>query len=372
MYDFFIAYATPDRQQAQNLRWFLQDDACKVFLDVQDLGSGAPWGPALREALEASRAIVVLVSTHADDAFYQQEEIVRAIQLARDMPQAHTVIPVILEKLPRGAVSMPYGMGSLQAQDATRPGGLKRVAAELVAWLKEHQFNAKQPKVANAAIEASDRMMKLGPNPDPEKVIDVFRQSQTGDLLDSEKIIADKELDGWSFLAIKDDIRNARTDIVVSSDDNHFRAEGGVSQCILEKVGQDVRRQLDYFKAQGFRQGQVVITTGGDWNRRAVIHAVVYDIEDYRFPTAELVRTLTRRILESAVALGARSIALPILGSGHARGHVKSSDLVHAIASETLAFMNGRNCVLKRVALYMLNRDDAIGLPGEIKEPGDR
>ena len=86
-------------------------------------------------------------------------------------------------------------------------------------------------------------------------------------------------------------------------------------------VGQDVRRQLDYFKAKGFRQGQVVITTGGDWNRRAVIHAVVYDIEDYRFPTAELVRTLTRRILESAVALGARSIALPILGSGHARGH---------------------------------------------------
>jgi len=370
MYDFFIAYATPDRRQAQELCWLLEDDSCKVFLDEQDLRLGTLWQPTLREALEASRAIVVLVSTHADDAFYQQEEIARAIQLTRDKARAHTVIPVILEKLPQGAVSMPYGMSSLQARDATRSGGLKRVAAELVAWLKEHQLNAKQPKVADAAIEASDRMMKLGPN--PEKVIDVFRQSQPGDLLDSEKILADKELNGWSFLAIQDDIRNARTDIVVSSDDNHFRAEGGVSQCILQKVGQDVRRQLDYFKAQGFRQGQVVITTGGDWNRRAVIHAVVYDIEDYRFPTAELVRTLTRRILESAVALGARSIALPILGSGHARGPVKSSDLVHAIASETLAFMNGRNCVLKRVALYMLNRNDASGLPEEIKEPGDR
>ena len=40
-YDFFIAYATPDRRQAQDLCWFLQDDACEVFLDVQDLSPGA-------------------------------------------------------------------------------------------------------------------------------------------------------------------------------------------------------------------------------------------------------------------------------------------------------------------------------------------
>jgi predicted Rossmann-fold nucleotide-binding protein len=133
-YDFFIAYATPDRRQAQELCWFLQE-GCEVFLDVQNLGPGALWGPALREALEASRSIVVVVSTHADDAFYQQEEIVRAIQLARDKTRVHTVIPVILEQVPQGAVNMPYGLSGLQARDATRPGGLERVAAELVAWL---------------------------------------------------------------------------------------------------------------------------------------------------------------------------------------------------------------------------------------------
>ena len=36
-YDFFIAYATPDRRLAQSLCWSLQDDACEVFLDEQDL-----------------------------------------------------------------------------------------------------------------------------------------------------------------------------------------------------------------------------------------------------------------------------------------------------------------------------------------------
>jgi hypothetical protein len=142
-YDFFIAYATPDRRQAEDLCWFLQDHLCKVFLDVNDLSPGTVWRLALREALEASRAIVVLVSTHTDDAFYQQEEIVRAIQLTRDKPRAHTVIPVSLKKLPQGTVDMPYGMSGLQAQDATRPGGLKRVAAELAAWLNDYHLDAK-------------------------------------------------------------------------------------------------------------------------------------------------------------------------------------------------------------------------------------
>ena len=142
-YDFFIAYATPDRRQAERLYWYLQDDSCEVFLDQEAVRLGALWQPTVREALEASRAIVVLVSTHADDAFYQQEEILRAIERTCDKARAHTVIPVILEQLPQGALSMPYGLNGLQAQDATRSGGLKRVAAELVAWLKEHQLNAK-------------------------------------------------------------------------------------------------------------------------------------------------------------------------------------------------------------------------------------
>jgi len=139
-YDFFIAYASPDRRQAENLSWFLQDESCAVFLDVECLAPGASWPHALREALEASRVIVVLVSAHTDHAFYQQEEIVRAIQFARDKPGAYTVIPVMLGKLPKGAMDMPYGMSSLQALDATRSGGLKRVADELAAWLKAHKL----------------------------------------------------------------------------------------------------------------------------------------------------------------------------------------------------------------------------------------
>ncbi len=136
-FDFFIAYAGPDRRQAQQLSWALQDESCDVFLDTQGLVPGVPWPSRLREALQASRATVVLVSSHTAAAFYQQEEIIRSISLARQHPQAHTVIPVMLEQLPDGPTHMPYGTGILQALDATRAGGLKRVAVELATWLAD-------------------------------------------------------------------------------------------------------------------------------------------------------------------------------------------------------------------------------------------
>ena len=135
-FDFFIAYAGPDQSQAKKLAWDLQDQHCQVFLDALGLAPGTPWPGALQEALEASRATLVLISSHSDAAFYQREEIARAIQLARDDPLAHRVIPVIIEKPSSSLHEMPYGSGILQPIDGTRAGGLERVAhtlAELLA-----------------------------------------------------------------------------------------------------------------------------------------------------------------------------------------------------------------------------------------------
>lgn len=89
--------------------------------------------------------------------------------------------------------------------------------------------------------------------------------------------MAEKQIGPASFVVINDDIRKANNEVIVSSDDNHFTARGGVSKAILAKVGPDVRRQLDYYGNRQFRQGQIAVTTGGDWNRRAVIHAAVID-----------------------------------------------------------------------------------------------
>lgn len=193
------------------------------------------------------------------------------------------------------------------------------------------------------------------------------------ELAPAEKIIVDRQIGRASFVVINDDICQAATDVIVSSDDNHFTARGGVSRAILQRLGPEVRRQLDYFDTKQFRQGHLAVTTGGQWERRAAIHAAVIDLEEDRYPTIECIKMLTRRALEVAVAMGARSVAVPVLGGGRATKHLSSSQMVNIVASEILAFLNAQHPHhdgLSRVALYVLKREDIDGLPEELRPPG--
>jgi O-acetyl-ADP-ribose deacetylase (regulator of RNase III) len=223
-------------------------------------------------------------------------------------------------------------------------------------------------------------MEKVGPKLERLNELEAVERAKSGrsqiwNLTPAENIISETQIGGGSFVVINDDIQKANTEIIVSSDDNHFTARGGVSKVILGKVGPDVRRQLDYYASQQFRQGQIVVTTGGDWNRRAIIHAAVIDLDENRYPTVESIRIVTRRILDCAVALGARSIALPVLGGGYATRNLKSSDCVNTIVCEVAAFMSAHDYFaegLKRVALYVFDRADASGLPKDLTEGASR
>jgi O-acetyl-ADP-ribose deacetylase (regulator of RNase III) len=194
-------------------------------------------------------------------------------------------------------------------------------------------------------------------------------------LTSDDKIIVDKQIGQVRFLVINDDIRNATTDVIVSSDDNYFTARDGVSKAVLDKLGPGVRRELDHYQKAGFRQGQVAITTGGEWGRRAVIHGAVIDLDEDLYPSPEAIRTVTRRSLECAVALGAKSIAFPVLGGGYATTRMGSTDCVHAIVTEILAFMSAEDRDRDRISgikLYIFNPEDNAGLPDSVREAGRR
>jgi O-acetyl-ADP-ribose deacetylase (regulator of RNase III) len=181
-----------------------------------------------------------------------------------------------------------------------------------------------------------------------------------------EKIVVDRQIGPSRLLVVNDDICNAATDIVVSSDDNYFTARDGVSKLLLDKLGPSVRCELEHYRSRRFRQGQLAITTGGDWGRRAVIHAAVIDLDDDLYPTSEAIRTLTRRSLECAVALGAESIAFPVLGGGYATKRMSPSDCVNAMVTEMLAFISVESRdrdQLHGIKLYIFNPKDNAGLP---------
>jgi O-acetyl-ADP-ribose deacetylase (regulator of RNase III) len=190
-----------------------------------------------------------------------------------------------------------------------------------------------------------------------------------------EKIVVDRQFGEVRLRVINDDIRHATTDVIVSSDDNYFTARDGISKLLLDKLGAEVRRELDHYQKVGFRQGQVAVTTGGKWGRRAVIHAAVIDLDDQLYPTPQAIRILTRRSLGCAVALGARSIAFPVLGGGYASKHIGPNDCVKAIATEIVAFLTDQNedrDQLRGIMLYIFNPQDNAGLPDILLDAGRR
>lgn len=89
--DFFIAHASADREYAERL-YALLATRSRPFLDSRSLALGQPWDDQLQAALGRARVTVVLVSPHADQAYYLREEIAQAIDRARH--GSHQVVPV--------------------------------------------------------------------------------------------------------------------------------------------------------------------------------------------------------------------------------------------------------------------------------------
>jgi hypothetical protein len=140
-WDVFIAHAGPDKAAAEHLYDLLQD-SCAVFLDSRTLQLGADFDRELARAQRASLMTVVLVSPHTDRAFYQREEIARAVEMARQETQSHRVIPLYLGEMP---TEVPYGLKIKNGMIVEDSGGLEIAAnriLELVAELRDSRASS--------------------------------------------------------------------------------------------------------------------------------------------------------------------------------------------------------------------------------------
>jgi hypothetical protein len=164
-YDLFLAHPSADTPSARALYDLLQPDV-RVFLDERSLPPGARWDQEIPAAQRASRATVVLISRHADAAWYLRDEIVTAIELHRAAPAAHGLVPLLLEP----GAALPYGLSHVQAI-AVAEGGLAGVAARLrkvVARLRG-QAAASVPELASGGdggcdhVRLHDRLSRLTP-----------------------------------------------------------------------------------------------------------------------------------------------------------------------------------------------------------------
>jgi hypothetical protein len=134
-WDFFLAHAGEDSGPATELYEYLSHDA-RVFLDSHCLLLGDDWDRELPRAQKMSLITVVLISSRSGHAYYQRDEIAFAIDMARQDPTKHRVVPVFLDRASARRDEIPYGMRLKHGLFVEDVAGLEEVAKRLLALLK--------------------------------------------------------------------------------------------------------------------------------------------------------------------------------------------------------------------------------------------
>jgi energy-coupling factor transporter ATP-binding protein EcfA2 len=103
IYDVFVSYARNDEAGATELNRWLSDQGLRTFFDRSALRLGLRWIPALEDAIERSRAIIILVGKHGIGSTQHYE---RDLALSRQSHDPNlAVIPVLMP----GCDSPPSG-----------------------------------------------------------------------------------------------------------------------------------------------------------------------------------------------------------------------------------------------------------------------
>src|SRR4029450_2512998 len=111
---------------------------------------------------------------------------------------------------------------------------------------------------------------------------------------------------------VEGDISQLDVDAIANAANDQLWMGAGVAGAIKRAGGSEIESEA---MAQGpVEAGEVVVTGGGNLKAKNVIHGAVMG-QDLR-TSAELVARATRRVLEVADELGARSVALPAFGTG--------------------------------------------------------
>lgn len=114
------------------------------------------------------------------------------------------------------------------------------------------------------------------------------------------------------FEVVEGDIAALEVDAIANAANNRLWMGSGVAGAIKRAGGEEIEREA---MAKGpIEVGEAVATGGGSLPAQWVIHGAVMG-QDLR-TDATLVARTTRRCLEVADELGARSLALPAFGTG--------------------------------------------------------
>jgi len=90
----YLSYARPDRNLARKMVDGLRESGHEIWFDEFELTPGVGWGKEIEKALDASRAMIVLISPASMESKEVRREIEHAL-LSKNF--AHRVLPVYVK-----------------------------------------------------------------------------------------------------------------------------------------------------------------------------------------------------------------------------------------------------------------------------------
>ena len=102
-YDVFVSYSRADGRHAAEIDSALRANGLSSFFDRRNLAPGLPWVRALEQAIDAAKAVVVLIGPRGLGNTQQYERELAIVRQTRD--PAFPVVPVIL---PETATDRPF------------------------------------------------------------------------------------------------------------------------------------------------------------------------------------------------------------------------------------------------------------------------
>jgi hypothetical protein len=135
-WDCFISYPATQQHVAAKLAELLSPRVA-VFFDQTVLRPGDDWPRALARALDHSLVTAVIVSPQTERAFYEQEEIVRAIQRAREHDSDRRVVPLFVDGISPTDTRVPFGLRVKQGYTIESSEDIVDAADGIVALVGE-------------------------------------------------------------------------------------------------------------------------------------------------------------------------------------------------------------------------------------------
>lgn len=138
MAEAFVSYASPDREVAQKIAAFLEQEGVSCWIAPRDVPPGMEYGAAIIQGIETSRVLVLILSEHSNDSHFVRKEVERAVSKVKP------VLPVrIREVNPSG--SLEFFISSAQWVDAWR-APMEQHLSTLVQTIKAMSTGAPLPQ----------------------------------------------------------------------------------------------------------------------------------------------------------------------------------------------------------------------------------